>query len=290
MNLNLFLAQKLILMVQKTSIISILLFMTLLVSNCNESIKKTSVKPITLNETSAINTEISDTIANQLKDINTSTKEISLARCTIQQLFPKDTFYSNIKHISLTFCKLNNINSLIQEIAHKSAIIDLELYECELDSNAINLTALKSLKTLRLVVKPNSQLILNDNVFNENLRELVLGNTSLNTKTTTIISNLKALENLTLMNCQLKNIAPSIVRLPKLKQLNLQNNQINHIDFSTLSSSQLLELNLYGNPIADLILTNIKKFESSQNYRHFKRNFPQCQLTYTIDMACGFKS
>ena len=264
--------------------------MTLLVSNCNESIKKTNSKPVSQNETNTTTIEISDTIANQLKDIQRSTREISLARCTIQQLFPKDTFYSNIKHISLTFCKLNNINSLIQEIAHKSAIIDLELYECELDSNAINLAALKSLKTLRLVVKPNSQLILNHNVFNENLRELVLGNTSLNTKTTTIISNLKALENLTLMNCQLKNIAPAIVRLPKLKHLNLQNNQINHIDFSTLSSSQLLELNLYGNPIADLILTNIKKFESSQNYRHFKRNFSQCQLTYTIEMVCGFNS
>ncbi len=284
------LAQRLKLIIQTPRSTKFLLAMTLIFLNCNESIKTTNTKPDTQNDTSSATTIASDTIANQLKDIHTSTREISLARCSIDQLFPEDTFYPNLKNISLTFCKINSIDSLIQEIAHKSDITLLELYECEFDADAINLTVLQSLKTLKLAVIPNTQLKLNHNVFNNSLTELVLGNTSINTTTTNIISNLKSLEKLTLMNCQLTNIPPSIVRLPNLKQLNLQNNQIDHINFSTLSSSQLTELNIYDNPMANLILKNIKQFESSQNYSHFKRNFHNCQLSYTIEVACGFKS
>ena len=278
------------LIAQKTRSIKILIFTALVLLNCNESAKKTNAKPDSQKEINTITTEFSDKLANQLKDIHRSTREISLARCSIDQLFPEDTFYSNIKHISLTFCKINSIDSLIQEIAHKSDITLLELYECEFDADAINLTALKSLKTLKLVIKPNTQLKFNHDVFNDSLTELVLGNTPINTKTTNIISNVKSLEKLTLMNCQLKNINPAIFKLPNIKHLNLQNNQINHIDFKTISSSVLLELNIYDNPMADLILANIKQFESSINYSNFKRNFPKCQLTYTLDLACGFNS
>lgn len=290
MTLKSILAQRLKLIIQKPWSNKVLLAMTLVFLSCNESIKTTNTKSDTQNDTSSATTIVSDTIANQLKDIHTSSREISLARCSIDQLFPEDTFYPNLKRISLIFCKLNDIDSLIQEIAHKSDITLLELYECEFDADAINATALKSLKTLKLVVKPNAQLKLNKNVFNNSLTELVLGNTPINTTTTTIISNLKSLEKLTLMNCQLKNIHPTIFKLPNLKQLNLQNNQIDHINFSTLSSSELTELNIYDNPMADLILKNIKQFESSQNYSHFKRNFHNCQLSYTIEVACGFKS
>lgn len=276
------------LILQKPRSIKVFPIIALVFLSCNESIKTTNTKSDTQNDSSSATTIASDTIANQLKDIHTSSREISLARCSIDQLFPEDTFYPNLKRISLNFCKLNNIDSLIQEIAHKSDITLLELYECEFDADDINLTVLKSLKTLKLVVKPNTQLKLNHDVLDDGLTELVIGNTSINTTTTNIISNLKSLEKLTLMNCQLTNIPPSIVRLPNLKQLNLQNNQIDHINFSTFSSSQLTDLNIYDNPITDLILKNIKQFESSQNYSHFKRNFPNCQLTYTIEVACGF--